>query len=464
MKSSLLRSLLLPALALAFAAQGACSSEAPAKAGPVARFELSGGKIPDFFAVPWPSDAYLKDGRIMDPIPGFDAVVTQNGDVDRARARRDGRLLAHHARALLGRRPVAAEGRLGRSRSPPRSTRRRCRSTRRPARATRRRSSSSTSRRPTPRSARVPLSGSAFQDDRDIGSEQAPRHRRGPRARRRARRRAPVRRRADEPRARRERSRGVAASASFSRSRRHADPVAKLYQDALAKAEQLLARRAAGHAHRLHRAVHHAHARARDVPAPRDARDDPDPAALVRRAGRSLPMGAARFAKLVRTAAARGLHGEPRRLARRRRSEERAPRRQRRSGTTSSPSARTTRSPRGAPPCSTRRITSRAGRAASTVPGQDHFARDASGNIVQNPTRPTYKIWVSIAVPDAPMPAGGYPTVIVQHGMGASREYFVQVANVFCSRRAGWSSASTASPSARARSSRSTRSTDDRTT
>jgi len=71
-----------------------------------------------------------------------------------------------------------------------------------------------------------------------------------------------------------------------------------------------------------------------------------------------------------------------------------------------------------------------------TAPQQDHFVRDASGNIVQNPDKPTYKIWVSIAVPDAPMPAGGYPTVIVQHGMGASREYLVQVANVFCSQ--GW--------------------------
>ncbi len=70
------------------------------------------------------------------------------------------------------------------------------------------------------------------------------------------------------------------------------------------------------------------------------------------------------------------------------------------------------------------------------VPAQDHFARDGSGNIIPNPDAPTYKIWVSIAVPDAPMPAGGYPTVIVQHGLGASREYLVQTANLFCSR--GW--------------------------
>ncbi len=70
------------------------------------------------------------------------------------------------------------------------------------------------------------------------------------------------------------------------------------------------------------------------------------------------------------------------------------------------------------------------------VPAQAHFVRDASGNIVQNPTAPTYKIWVSFAVPDAPMPAGGYPTVIIQHGLSASREYVVQAANLFCSK--GW--------------------------
>jgi hypothetical protein len=70
------------------------------------------------------------------------------------------------------------------------------------------------------------------------------------------------------------------------------------------------------------------------------------------------------------------------------------------------------------------------------APKQDHFTRDASGNIIQNPDKPNYKIWVSFAVPDAPMPTGGYPTVIVQHGMGASREYLVQIANLFCSQ--GW--------------------------
>src|SRR6185436_17250640 len=39
------------------------------------------------------------------------------------------------------------------------------------------------------------------------------------------------------------------------------------------------------------------------------------------------------------------------------------------------------------------------------------------------------KIWVTVAVPDAPMPAAGYPAIIVQHGMGSSRAYLLDVVN-----------------------------------
>ncbi len=64
----------------------------------------------------------------------------------------------------------------------------------------------------------------------------------------------------------------------------------------------------------------------------------------------------------------------------------------------------------------------------------DHatFARDGSGKIVPAPEKPTSKIWVTVAIPTAPMPADGYPVVIVQHGLGGSREFLVIMSNVFC--------------------------------
>jgi hypothetical protein len=68
----------------------------------------------------------------------------------------------------------------------------------------------------------------------------------------------------------------------------------------------------------------------------------------------------------------------------------------------------------------------------------DHatFARDGSGTAMQAPEKPTNKIWVTFAIPTAPMPAGGYPAVIVQHGLGGSRQYLLSLANRICSK--GW--------------------------
>lgn len=64
------------------------------------------------------------------------------------------------------------------------------------------------------------------------------------------------------------------------------------------------------------------------------------------------------------------------------------------------------------------------------------FARDGAGNIVPAPEAPTAKIWVTIAVPTAVMPAAGYPVVIVQHGLNGSREYLLSLANRITSK--GW--------------------------
>jgi dienelactone hydrolase len=64
------------------------------------------------------------------------------------------------------------------------------------------------------------------------------------------------------------------------------------------------------------------------------------------------------------------------------------------------------------------------------------FARDGAGNPVPAPEAPTAKIWVTFAVPTAPMPASGYPVVIVQHGLGGSRDYLLALANRMASK--GW--------------------------
>jgi dienelactone hydrolase len=68
-------------------------------------------------------------------------------------------------------------------------------------------------------------------------------------------------------------------------------------------------------------------------------------------------------------------------------------------------------------------------------PELDHatFARDAAGKVVPTGTE---KIWVTIAIPTAAMPADGYPVVIIQHGLGGSRSYLLELANTICAR--GW--------------------------
>lgn len=69
-------------------------------------------------------------------------------------------------------------------------------------------------------------------------------------------------------------------------------------------------------------------------------------------------------------------------------------------------------------------------------PGNATFSYDASGNVVPAPDAPTDKIWVSFAVPTAAMPAGGYPLVVFQHGLGGSRDDFLSIANPLCAQ--GW--------------------------
>lgn len=65
----------------------------------------------------------------------------------------------------------------------------------------------------------------------------------------------------------------------------------------------------------------------------------------------------------------------------------------------------------------------------------DHatFAKDASGALVP---QPPVKIWATFITPKTEMPSGGYPVVILQHGLDSSREYMMSLANTFAKK--GW--------------------------
>ncbi|MGH7280242.1 MAG: hypothetical protein ACRELY_01860 [Polyangiaceae bacterium] len=64
------------------------------------------------------------------------------------------------------------------------------------------------------------------------------------------------------------------------------------------------------------------------------------------------------------------------------------------------------------------------------------FVKDGTGNIERSPDAPVEKIWATIALPTASMPASGYPVVIVQHGLASWRGYAFTLANTFC--KHGW--------------------------
>src|SRR5882724_8843797 len=69
---------LLVPVAIAAACGG--SSSQPSNNGgasgdaPTVRFALAGDTVPSFLDVPFPSDVYLANGKVIDPLPGVDAV------------------------------------------------------------------------------------------------------------------------------------------------------------------------------------------------------------------------------------------------------------------------------------------------------------------------------------------------------------------------------------------------------
>jgi hypothetical protein len=65
-------------------------------------------------------------------------------------------------------------------------------------------------------------------------------------------------------------------------------------------------------------------------------------------------------------------------------------------------------------------------------------ARDAAGDPILDPERPTAKGWITIALPKGPVPTGGFPVIILQHGLQSDRSFLLTMANTFAKR--GWAS------------------------
>ncbi|WP_394847243.1 hypothetical protein LZC95_07215 [Pendulispora brunnea] len=68
-----------------------------------------------------------------------------------------------------------------------------------------------------------------------------------------------------------------------------------------------------------------------------------------------------------------------------------------------------------------------------TTPGHATFARKADGTLDTSVSSKA-RIWVTVAIPNAEMPADGWPVVIVQHGLNSSRDYMFALANSFAAR------------------------------
>jgi hypothetical protein len=70
--------------------------------------------------------------------------------------------------------------------------------------------------------------------------------------------------------------------------------------------------------------------------------------------------------------------------------------------------------------------------------GYHNIARDAAGKPAVSAEKPTNKIWITVALPRSPMPPGGFPVVMVQHGLGGDRAALTELANTFAAQ--GWAS------------------------
>ncbi len=396
----------------------------------VARFTLSAGTMPNMLDVPYPSDVYLDAShRIVNPIPGFDAVITQNpGLIGRELAELDGFSRITHAFFWIDDMslPKDADGNVQSATIDEASLpydEAACVS-----------DASSVFLLDLEAGTRV-LCRAHFHDDREIGSTSRPVVAVGPA-------RGVVLEEGHHyaavltSRVHDASGKAVKASDDFGKLATLASPDATqtMYRDALSKANTMLAS-ALGKDVIVAMAPFTTHTRAEELFQARSTLETlPIPKISFAQADAS-PMGASLFSKLVSGSLPAGFTAslddwlgvvDPKNVLPDGQddwdNQLPVPAHNKISawGTGVFAAANFLKNPPG----------------GFETPDQLHFFRDASGNIVQNTAAPTYKIWVSIAVPDVPMPAGGYPTVIVQHGLGASREYLVQTANLFCAQ--GW--------------------------
>lgn len=420
------------AVASAIAFQGACSSEAPAPSGPVARFSFTAGTTPAFFDVPWPSDAYLKNGTIVDPIPGFDAFVTGTPEsIEREMGKLDGFSRITHALFLVDD-PDAArmdDGQLAGAfvdRATLPASEDACIA-----------DSSSVFlvdlEATDPSAARVRCRA-AFHDDRPWGSDKHPTIAVGP-ARgivlREGHRYAAVL----TSRVKDASGRAVGASEAFTAlaGAKTTDPVAAMYQDGISKVTTLLGSALSG-TKVVAIAPFTTHTRTKDLFALRETLEAEPIPKLSFDSGDVAPMGAVRFARKVNGVLPAGFTAslddwlgivDPK---------DKLP-----DGTDDPDNQLPVRAHDHIAAWGTAVFEASyylQDKGGYEIEGHATFARDGAGKIIKSPTQPTQKIWVSVVVPDAPMPKDGYPLVIVQHGLGASREYLVQNANVFASK--GW--------------------------
>ncbi|HVY48462.1 MAG TPA: hypothetical protein VHB21_21385, partial [Minicystis sp.] len=82
-------------------------------------------------------------------------------------------------------------------------------------------------------------------------------------------------------------------------------------------------------------------------------------------------------------------------------------------------------------------------------PEHANVSRDAAGRPRIDPDHPTVKVWITIALPKGAVPAQGFPTIIVQHGLGSDRSFLLALANTFA--KAGWATVAIDAPTFGAR-------------
>jgi dienelactone hydrolase len=424
----------LVAFAASLAVASCSSTTAPPASGPTARFALSGASTPAFMAVPFPADVYLEGGHVMDPIPGFDAVYTLNGD-----------LLGHQLGKLDGFSRIApAMFYVDDPSLPPDPSGQPAHATLDSTLLPLDASACVADGSPVylidlaasdPAKARIPCRAE-FRDDSARGSSTHPVLAVGP-ARGVVLAEGHAYAAVLTSRLKDTGGRGVQASADLARVRDggRSGPVETFYGGALDAAKAALAGALATDGATIVSIAPYTTSKLADeMFVMRDYVEGQPAPALAWDPGSVAPMVAARFGQVNGqlpsgfTATLDGWLGKV------------AP-------TAKLPDG--TDDPDDTLPVRAHDKIAAVGTAAFTAtnflvqkPGGysdlEHGTvyHDANGSPAPPPDHPTETIWVTIALPAAPMPPAGYPAVIVQHGLSSSRAYLLSLANTFC--KMGW--------------------------